>query len=699
MLKGFFLSFLILISSFSFSQKTPKYSVEIVRDSFGVPHIFGKTDADCAYGLVWAECEDDFKTLQFVLLIARGMLGRNIGPDGAKIDYAVQLLRVQQTINERYEKDVSPEFKKILEAGAAAGNLYAEKHPEEVLVKQAFPVKPQDFLSGYMLAMALMTGVDGALNSLVSGTAPEVPFAETGRGSNGLAMNANKTADGNVFLDVNSHQPLEGPLSWYEAHVQSEEGWNMLGSTFHGGVTIFHGVNENLGWAHTINGFDAIDIFQLQADPKKKGNYLVDGVSYPLEKGKAKLAVNLAKHPEKHKFILKLKKKIWWSKYGATIVNKKGIFAMRLASNMTVKAPEQWFRMNKAKNYTEFRKALDMQGIINQNIIYGDKYDTIFIISNGTMPKRAEGYDWKGTVPGNTEKTLWTEFFPQDSLLQRLNPKSGYVFNTNQTSYQITAPEENPKVGEVNLNIGYDTLENNRSRRFYENISQYDKVTWDDFLKIKYDSRLPEKVVFLRNFDISDLYSLKPETYPDIADAIRTMQQWNKEGAVVDTNAAFVYEVMYRMYDKSGGEMEAKYRNDLKLKTEMYITTIQEVKKFFLEHHGKLNIPLGDYQRHIRGDVDLPTNGGPDMWNAKYGNPHGKGQRKTWLGETFILLAKFTKDGPIIRTVSPYGSSNKEGSKHYTDQMHLYVNHQTKEESLSKEWVYKHAEKIYRLEH
>ncbi|HEY0261918.1 MAG TPA: penicillin acylase family protein, partial [Chitinophagales bacterium] len=283
----FFAAFSIFSFSLFSQQTSAKHSVEIVRDSFGVPHIFGKTDADCAYGLIWAECEDDFNTVQWGLLASKGMLGRHLGIDGAKIDYAVQLLRVPQIINENYEKDVSPEFKKILEAAAEAGNLYAEKHPDEVLVKQAFPVRPQDFIGGYMLAMALMTGVDGALNSMISGTVPQVSFAEAGRGSNGLAMNSKKTADGNVYLDVNSHQPLEGPLSWYEAHMQSEEGLNMYGSTFHGGVTIFHGVNENLGWAHTTNFWDWIDIFQLQPDPKKKGNYLMDGVSYPLEVSKA----------------------------------------------------------------------------------------------------------------------------------------------------------------------------------------------------------------------------------------------------------------------------------------------------------------------------------------------------------------------------------------------------------------------------
>lgn len=135
----------------------------------------------------------------------------------------------------------------MLQAAADAGNLYAQQHPDEVLVKKRCRFVRKILLGGYMLAMALMTGVDGALNSAVNGTAPQVSFAR-GRGSNAMAMNWKITTDGQVYLDINWHQPLEGPLSCNEAHVQSEEGLNIHGSTFHGGVTIFHGVNEN--WPH-----------------------------------------------------------------------------------------------------------------------------------------------------------------------------------------------------------------------------------------------------------------------------------------------------------------------------------------------------------------------------------------------------------------------------------------------------------------
>ena len=260
-----------------------------------------------------------------------------LGIEGAKIDYAVQLLGVPDFIKNHYN-DLSPETRKLLEAGAAAGNDWAKRNPDKIIFKGLLPIRPTDFISGYMLSMGLMTGLDGAINSVVGETMPTIEYNRDVRGSNALAMNSNVTADGNVYLDCNAHQPLEGPMSWYEAHLQSEEGLNILGASFHGAVSIFHGTNENLGWAHTTNYFDAIDIYQLQPDPKKKNHYLVDGVSYKLEKSRAKLSVNLAKHRDKRKFVLTIGKKKWWSIYGATYINKKGIFAIRMACNMTVKS-------------------------------------------------------------------------------------------------------------------------------------------------------------------------------------------------------------------------------------------------------------------------------------------------------------------------------------------------------------------------
>jgi acyl-homoserine-lactone acylase len=550
-----------------------------------------------------------------------------------------------------------------------------------------------------MMSMALMTGVDGPLKAVVGGTVPTLDYNKNARGSNALAMNSKITTDGNQYLDVNAHQPLQGPMSWYEAHLQSEEGLNIIGSTFHGAVSIFHGVNENLGWAHTTNYFDAIDVYQLQPDPKKKNHYLVDGVSYPLQVSRAKMTVNLARHRDKHKLILTVSKKRWWSMYGATYINKKGIFAIRLASNMTIKSVEEWYRMNKARNFTEFKKAISMEGIINQNITYADKYDTIFCVSNGAMPLRPDGYNWKGTVPGNTKKTLWTEFLPYDSLPQVLNPNCGYVFNTNNTSYSMTDPSENPKPLRIQKNVGFEMNQTNRSMRFYEMIKDYKKVSWNDFLRIKYDMHYPQHVIApFKSFEMEDLFQMKESEHPDIADAIHIIKQWGikREGAIADTNATLVYKFLYNSYFNINDSMDHLFAHDTKAKLAYFALGIKQVKDEMMRDFGTLNVPLGTFQRHVRGNVDLPTNGGPDMWDAKYGHHYGKGKISIEAGDSYVLLARFTKDGPIIRSIASYGSSNTPGSKHYTDQMEMYVHEQTKEESLSRDWAYKHAERIYR---
>lgn len=693
-MKNLFFLAILFLSVSATAQRDYKQNVEIVRDSFGVPHIFGKTDADVGYGLGWATCEDDFKTLQWMLLAGKKMAGRNIGKDGAVIDYAVNLLRVRELVDDRYEKDLSPHVREVIEAMTLAVNRYAELHLEEVQVKKAFPASPKDVVSGYVLAESLLSGIDGPLKRIVAGTQPTVPFAENGKGSNGIAFNSSKTKDGSVYLDINSHQPLEGPLSWYEIHLCSEEGWNVLGGTFHGGVTVFHGVNENLGWAHTVNNFDPVDVFQLQADPKKKGHYIFDGVSYKLESKKVWLHVNLSK---KGKFILPVAKRVWWSKYGATLVTKRGIFAIRLGATTNVKTIEQYFRMNKAHNYTEFRQALDIQGAAMMTTVYADRFDTIYCLSNGLLPNRDKSFDWKGTVPGNTSKTLWTTFHPEADLPQVLNPKSGYIFNFNNSAFDCTAPEDNPKPENYDPTMGYTLTPTSRSLRFNELIKKYDKIDWEDFKTIKYDEHYGAKFKFFKDFDVSDIFDLKPAQYPDIADVLTKVSVWGgyRAAPVTDTNFAVVYKTLWNLYNDTNDSMVNLFNKDVKAKRDFYITSLRKAKTDMLRDFGSINIQLGDLQRHQRGNVDIPLGGGPDMIRAAYPQPYKNGRFRVFVGDSYIMLVRFTKAGPEIHTVSPYGASNKADSPHYTDQMQLYANKQTKPMTLNKAEVYKKAEKVY----
>ncbi|MDB5278466.1 MAG: peptidase penicillin amidase [Ferruginibacter sp.] len=450
---------LILLFPFAVTAQINPVNITIARDSFGVPHIFAPTDAEVAYGLAWAHAEDDFETLQLVVLSGKAMLGSALGKKGAQADYVVQLLRCRQLVDDQWNT-LSPDFVALVKGYVSGLNAYATAFPGQVKYKKAFPFNEKEYLTAVVFSISIFCGVDHVLPQILSGKIATAGF--TSQGSNAFAFHPSRTTTGEAFLAINAHQPVEGPTAFYEAHVQSEEGWNMLGGLFPGGCLIFHGTNENLGWAHTVNNQDKIDVFQLQINPENSNQYKFDSAWIDLEVSKAKLRVK--------GIPFAIGKKLYWSKYGATIKTKQGVFSLRLGANMDCKALEEWYRMNKAKNFTEFYKALSMVSLPMFNIMYADRYDTIFYISNGKIPVRNPNptYNWHSTVPGNTNATLWKEFKPVTALPQYINPTSGYLFNTNHSPFLATDGAYNLKPSMYDSKDGYELFDNNRSKRFEE---------------------------------------------------------------------------------------------------------------------------------------------------------------------------------------------------------------------------------------
>ena len=283
---------------------------------------------------------------------------------------------------------------------------------------------------------------------------------------------------------------------------------------FPGGCLIFHGTNENLGWAHTVNYQDKIDVYQLQMNPQNKNQYKFDGQWINLEVKKAKLKVK--------GIPVTIGKKVYWSKYGATVKTKNGVFAMRLPANMDCKVLEEWYRMNKAKNFTEFYKALSMTSLPMFNIMYADRYDTIFYISNGKMPRRNPDpqYNWRSTLPGNTSATLWTTFKPVTELPQYINPPSGYLFNTNHSPFLATDTKYNLDRTKYDRNDGYERYHNNRSQRVTELMKGIDKIDYAAFKRIKFDQQLPKQLQY--PYGIDSMLSLDLHDYPALKEVITT---------------------------------------------------------------------------------------------------------------------------------------------------------------------------------
>jgi len=677
-MRFFTLLFTCLLALQLHAQINPA-KIDIIRDSFGVPHIFGKTDPDVAYGLAWAHAEDDFGTIQQSLMAGKSMLAQYQGKKGASIDYIIHLLRIPELVEAKYESDLSPAFKKLLEGYAAGLNAYAAAHPKEVLLKKAFPVTPKDMVQYSVLQLCVLSGADKALSSIFGGTVPLLENYKTA-GSNAFAFNSAKTTDGQVYLDINAHQPLEGPVAFYEAHLNSEDGWNIIGANFPGAPSILHGCNEYLGWAHTVNAPDKLDVYQLEMNPKNKLQYKFDGKWETLEVKTAPLKVKVAG------VIAPLGKKAYWSKYGPTIITSRGVFSIRMPAQMDIRGLEQWYAFNKAKNFTEFKSALNMLAIPGYNIVYADRYDTIFYISNGRIPVRDKSYNWKATLPGNTSKTLWTDLHPLSNLPQVLQPKAGYVYNTNHSPFHSTEGTDNPLVKDITM--GYETLENNRSMRFNELIKPLNKVSYEDFKRIKFDRQFPSSFYYPSKIDT--VFLLNSTEFPDIADIITQLGNWNRNSDAESIGAGTFFFVQ-----AAANKNKALYLQNKSISKTLAAQLLREAKQTMLKDFGKTNIALGEVQKLVRGTKEIPLPGLPDVLAPMYSVPYKDGKWKGNQGDAYIELVRFTKDGPQIESLNVYGASAKKDSKHYTDQMEMFTRQQTKKMTLNKAEVYKNAKSIY----
>ena len=673
------LLFLILLAGFQALAQINPANITIARDSFGVPHIFAPTDPEVAYGLAWAHAEDDFGTLQLVVLSGKAKLGTGLGKKGAEADYVINLLRIRKTVEEQWNT-LSPDFVELIKGYVQGLNAYAKAHPREVKYKQAFPFDEKEYMTAAVFSISLFCGVDNVLPQILGGKVTTIPGFNT-QGSNSFAFNSTKTTTGENFLAINAHQPQEGPVAFYEAHLQSEQGWNMLGGLFPGGCLIFHGTNENLGWAHTVNYQDKIDVYQLEMNPGNKNQYKFDGQWVNLEKNKARLKVKGVP--------VTVTKKIYWSKYGATLKTNKGVFSLRVPATMDIKALEEWYRMNKAKNFTEFYKAVSMTSLPMFNIMYADRYDTIFYISNGKMPRRNPDpkYNWRSTLPGNTSATLWTEFKPVDELPQYVNPVSGYLFNTNHSPFLATDTKYNLDRNRFDKNDGYETYHNNRSQRVTELIND-GKIDFNTFKRIKFDQQLPLQLKY--TYGIDSMFNLNANDYPAIKEVINNLQQWDHKG-ITNSKGAAVFLLVYGHVSKNLAGTAAR-----QLTKAEAVEAYQYVHDYMLQYFNTTSLTLGDIQKLVRGDEVRPAWGLPDLLTAAYTDPYKNGMRKVVSGDAYICFVRYPKNGlPVIESVNTFGSSMHPGSPHYKDQMTMFQNQQTKPMTLDKQQVLHTAERVY----
>jgi penicillin amidase/acyl-homoserine-lactone acylase len=657
--------------------KASRYDVRIRRDSWGVPHILGKKDADVAFGLGFAHSEDDFATIQEVALATRGQLAASEGLKGATTDYLVRLFRVWETVDARYEKDLPPDVRKVAEAYADGVNYYAALHPGKVTTG-LLPLTGKDIVAGFVFKTPFFYGLDSMLRKLNTDTGGK-PLPEIG--SNGLAVGPRRSADGATRLLVNSHQPYAGPVSWYEVVLQSGEGWHVAGGVFPGAPVMLHGHNEHLGWANTVNAPDLADVYKLTINPANDNQYLLDGKWRDFEKSDAAIRVKLL-----GPLIWTFHRDVLFAAQGPVFKTDHGVFAIRYAGMNEVRQIMQYFRLNKARNLDEWKDAMRLQALPSINYVYADEKGNIGYVYNGQFPVRREGINWKGFIPGDRSDLIWHAYVPFDKIPQLWNPKSDLVFNSNNTPFQATAPGDDLKPSDFSPTLGIQTDMTNRAMRALETFGADPSITAEKFREYKFDLTYSVYSNIARM--IGEILATNPGDDTDLKQAQRILKGWNRKTDIHNRGTALAVLMGVRATPEEPG---APWK-------EKPVAALKDAIAILKSQFGRLDPEWGQVNRFRRGKLDVPIDGGPDIYRAVYGTQQDDGTLTAVDGDTFIMFVTWDKSGKLSsESIHQFGSATlDETSPHYADQSPLFVAMKLKPVWFTEDELKGHIEADYR---
>ncbi len=653
-----------------------RYDVRILRDTWGVPHVFGRTDADAAYGLAWAHAEDDFDTIQGALLAARGRLATRLGREGAPNDYLVQLLRVREAVDAGYARDLSPQTRALCEAYADGINLFAARHPDRAW-PGLFPVRGQDVIAGFVHKLPLFYGLARVLTGLLAETPPPSPPP----GSNAFAIAPSRSADGATRLLVNSHQPWDGPVAWYEAHLRSETGWDAVGGVFPGAPVILHGHNRALGWAHTVNAPDLIDVYALTVNPANPRQYRLDGAWRDFEVRTAAIEVKLL-----GPIHWTVRRETLWTVHGPAIRAPRGTYALRLAGLGDVRPVEQWYRMNKAGTLDEWTDAMRLSAIPMFNTAYADGQGHIAYVYNARLPRRAEGFAWSEHLPGDTSAAIWSEYLSFDELPRVVDPPSGFVQTCNGTPFLTTTGEGNPDPDLFPAALGIETHLTNRGRRALELLGGDPSISAEELDAYKCDVTYAAGSELARNLDA--LLAAPPPADPLTEAALQRLRAWDRRADAANRSAALALLTM-RVDDKGRIRVQP---------TDVLLGRLRDAAGALETRYGRLDVPWSEVNRLKRGTTDIGIDGGPDLLRAVYSERAPDGRRRGVAGDSYVLIAEWDASGRVrSRSIHQFGSATKDArSPHFADQAALFARCGWKPVWLDEPEIRAHLEREYR---
>ena len=677
-------------------------SVTIYRDKYGVPHVYGPTDASVVFGFVYAQAEDNFSAIEDNYIRALGRASEIYGEKTLADDLLTRTLEIPRLSIAEYER-ASPRTRELCDAVAGGLNYFLLRNPgaKAQIITHIEP--------WYVLALIRYTRYQELFD--LSGVDREellrTPLNKAlTKESNVWAIGPTKSATGHAMLFINPHRVFVGLNQFYEAHLHSDEGWDLSGITYLGWPFPHQAHNQYLGWSQTVSSPSIASVYEeVFDDPAHPLAYRYGNDHRTASEWTDEIKVKTSSGFSTRKFVLRK------THHGPIVTVRNGKpLTVKLAKLEEGGIFDEMYEMGKARSFAEFKKAMARLALPYMNTIYADRAGNIFYVYNAAVPRRSTKFDWTKPLDGSKPETEWQGYHSLDELPQVTNPRTGFLESCNSSPFLVSTGDNPVPANFPGYMVGVLDVDDTRSRRSRELLAGKDKFTFDAWSQAAFDAKVYEAGVEIP-FLSADWESLQPSD-PKRADALaapmKELTGWDGV-STTESVAMTLFSLWHREVHKHVYEPPYSPVWVPRDVAEGVTRTgaLEKVVADLERNFGTWRVPWGEINRlqRTRGNdtfsdakPSLPTLGGvPELGIvfAFWSNPE-KDQKRMYgsFGGAYVSVIEF---GPEIkaRSVAVFGESGDPRSPHYFDQAPLYAQGQFKPAWFTLSEIKAHLERAY----
>lgn len=691
--------------------QTQADGITIIRDNYGVPHVYGKTDADAVFGMIYAQCEDDFNRVEVNYINALGRMAEVEGEELIYTDLRMKLYIDPEEVKKEYK--ASPQWlKDLMDSWADGINYFLHTNPEvsPKLITRFEPWMALAFSEGSIGGDIEKISVRGLKDFY--GKDHDVALASAGlppdyepRGSNGFAIAPSLNKNGNAMLLINPHTSF---FFRSEVHMKSDEGLDAYGAVTWGQFFIYQGFNERCGWMHTSTRSDFMDYYAETIEEK-------DGkLFYKYGDEMRPVAEKVISVPYKDGDSIAEKEFITYSTHHGPVVRSEDGKWISVALMVEhEKALTQSYMRTKAQGFEDYKVTMELNTNSSNNTVYADADGNIAYFHGNFIPIRNPEYDYSGVVDGSNPETDWQGLHTVDELILIKNPENGWIQNCNQTPFSACGPEFSPKREDYRLYMAPDA-ENARGVHAVKVLTGQKDFDIDKLIEVAYDSYLPafERVVPLLVDAYKDMSD--KELKNKISAPLNALKNWDMRfsaESVPTSLAVYFGQNLYRYSgDVSivpGSTIFDAFADELV--PDQFIKAFADAVQTLEEDFGTWETAWGEINRYQRlnGDIRQPFNDdepsspvffASSRWGslASFGARTYPGTKKMYgtSGNSFVAFVEFGEK-VIAKSILAGGISGNPDSPHFDDQVELYINGEFKDVPYYREDVEARAERTY----